>query len=225
MMAAPTGPPPATHRTSPTRSRRGSLAELVVPYGLGFVATATLFTLGIATGQPNWQVYLVFLLLGAIGVAVLHLRVSLSRLTIWGLVLFGVGHVAGGMAPVGGGVLYQHWLIDGVVRYDNLQHAIGFGFVGRATWEALGRRLAPVADDRPVVAWWLVVLGASAFGAVNEIVEYVLTLTLESTSVGGYDNTARDLVANLVGGILLGWVTGHQMRRRDVSGAKPRGDL
>lgn len=196
-----------------------------MPYGLGLVATAVLFARGMATQQPNWQVYLVVLLLGAIAVAVLHHRVRLSPLTIWGLLLFGVGHLAGGMVTVGDGLLYQHWLVDGVVRYDNLQHAIGFGFVGRATWEALGRRLAPVVDDRPVVAWWLVVLGASAFGAVNEIVEYVLTLTLESTSVGGYDNTARDLVANLVGGILLGWVTGRQVRRRDVTGGKPRGDL
>lgn len=45
----------------------------------------------------------------------------------------------------------------------------------------------------------------------TEIIEYVLTLTLESTSVGGYDNTARDLIANLVGGILVGWVTARQV--------------
>ena len=191
--------------------RTREIAKFIVPYGLGTIATATLLTLGIATGQPNWSVYLVVLVVGAS--VVLHLQVRLSRLTVWGLVLFGVGHVAGGMVPVGGGVLYEHWLVDGVVRYDNLQHAVGFGFVGRATWEALERRLAPAADDRPAVAWWLVVLGANAFGAVNEVVEYVLTLTLASTSVGGYDNTARDLVANLVGGILLGWITGRELRR------------
>lgn len=212
--------PPPTALGDPAISRAARIAELIVPYGLGLVATAALLTLGITTGQPNWPVYLVVLLLGAS--VVVHLQVRLSRLTVWGLVLFGVGHVAGGMVPLGDGVLYEYWLIDGVLRYDNLQHAIGFGFVGRATWEALERRLAPLADDLPVVAVWLVVLGASAFGAVNEIVEYVLTLTLESTSVGGYDNTARDLVANLVGGILLAWVTGGQVRRHDPSGAASR---
>lgn len=223
-MAGRSRPPSSRHLTDPGPTRPGGrIAELVIPYGVGLVATAALFALGIATGQPNWQVYFVVLVLGAGGVAVLHLHVGLSRLTIWGLLLFGLGHLAGGMVPVGAGTLYQLWLIEDLVRYDNLQHALGFGFVGRATWEALGRRLAPASDDRHVVAWWVVVLGASAFGAANEIVEYVLTLTLESTSVGGYDNTARDLAANLVGGIVLGWVTARPLRR-DVTGAEPPRD-
>lgn len=134
MGASRSWPPPAA-LAGPATSRTARFAELIVPYGVGLIATAALLTLGIATGQPNWQVYLVVLLLGAS--VVVHLQVRLTRLTVWGLVLFGVGHVAGGMAPVGDGVLYQYWLIDGVVRYDNLQHAVGFGFVGRATWEAL----------------------------------------------------------------------------------------
>lgn len=107
------------------------------------------------------------------------------------------------MVPVGDGVCTQWWLVEGVIRYDNLQHAAGFGFVGRATWEALRWRLAPHATALPTVGLWIVILGAAAFGAVNEILEYVMTLTLEATNVGGYDNTARDLVANLVGGIAM----------------------
>ena len=196
-------------------SARGRTADLVVPLGVGLVATAGLLALGIATDQANWQVYLVVLVLGAAAVAVLHLRAGLSRLTIWGLLLFGLGHLAGGMVPAGSGTLYQLWLVQDLVRYDNLQHAVGFGFVGRTTWEVLGRRLAPAPSDRPAVAWWVVVLGAGAFGAANEIVEYVLTLTLESTNVGGYDNTARDLVANLVGGVVVGGATAAGLRRRD----------
>jgi hypothetical protein len=37
------------------------------------------------------------------------------------------------------------------------------------------------------------------FGALNEVVEFAATLTLEETNVGGYWNTGWDLVANLVG--------------------------
>jgi len=125
------------------------------------------------------------------------------------------------MVPVGGGILYQVWLLDGVVRYDNLQHALGFGFVGRATWEALRHRLRPTSDDLPRVAFWIVVLGATGFGAANEIVEYVLTLTLETTNVGGYDNTARDLLANLAGGLVLGWATARGAGRGHATTTRP----
>lgn len=164
--------------------------------------TATGVAIGIARGAPNWPVYLAVMLIGTAVVTAVHLRAPLSRPTLWGLVLFGIGHVAGGMVSVGDGVLYQQWLLEPVVRYDNLQHAWGFGWVGRATWEVLRRRVGPAADDRTVTAA-VIVLAAAAFGAVNEIVEWVLTLTIPGTDVGGYDNTARDLVANLVGGALV----------------------
>jgi hypothetical protein len=179
---------------------RDQLAPVVV-----FVAgTVVLLTLGIATGRDNWPVYAVVVLGGAAVVTRLHVRVGLSTPTIWGLAAFALGHLAGGMVPVDDGVLYQLWLVDGVLRYDNLQHAVGFGFVGRAIWEALRDRLAPPEGDRPGIAMWIVVLGAAAAGAVNEIVEYVLTLVLPEHQVGGYDNTARDLIANLVGGLAVG---------------------
>jgi hypothetical protein len=187
------------------REQRGPVAVLVA-------GTVVLLALGIATGQANWPVYAVVVLGGAAVVTRIHARVGLSTTTIWGLVAFALGHVAGGMVPVGDGVLYQLWLIDGTLRYDNLQHAVGFGFVGRAIWETLQHRLAPSDDDRPGIAMWIVVLGASAAGAVNEIAEYLLTLVLPEHQVGGYDNTARDLVANLVGGLAVGSWTRRRSR-------------
>lgn len=188
---------------SEQRRLSDELAVHAAPVTVAVVATGALLAVGIRTGQLNWQVYAMVMVLGAVGVTALHLHVGLSSLTIWGLVLFGVGHVAGGMVPVGEGILYQRWLVDGLIRYDNVQHAWGFGFVGRAIWEALRRRLAPAPSDVPGVAFWLVLLGATAIGAVNEVVEYALTKVLPQTAVGGYENTARDLVANLTGGLLV----------------------
>jgi hypothetical protein len=48
----------------------------------------------------------------------------------------------------------------------------------------------------------LMVLAATAgmgLGALNEVVEFLATLALPNTNVGGYLNTGWDLVANLVG--------------------------
>ncbi len=81
-------------------------------------------------------------------------------------------------------------------------------------WEALGPSMG-VGSRTPAIAWWIVVLGAGALGAANEIVEWILTLTIPGTDVGGYDNTARDLVANLAGGTLVGLWTARRIRRDD----------
>lgn len=189
------------------------MAGHCVAAATGVVAIVGLLLVGNATGQTNWLGYAVWILVGAVVFVAVYRRARFSRMTVWGIVVFGISHVAGGMVPVGDGILYQWWLIDDVLRYDNVQHAWGFGFVGRATWEALRHRFAPDPADLPGVATWLVVLGASTFGAANEILEYVLTLVLEDTNVGGYDNTARDLMANLGGGMVVGAFTAHRLRR------------
>lgn len=183
------------------------------PAVVAVVSVLALLAVGASSGRPNWPVYAVVLLLGGAAVIALDRRVGLSRATVWGLVAFGVGHAAGGMIPVGEGTLYGWFLIDGVVRYDNVQHGVGFGFVGRAVWEALEGRLAPPAGERAAVAWWLIVLGACAAGAINEAIEYLMVLTIPGTDVGGYDNTARDLIANLLGGVLVGSWTARRVRR------------
>jgi hypothetical protein len=204
-----TAPARAAVRPSVSRTVAGHTRLVVVAVS----ASAGLFAVGVGSGQSNLWVYAVVLVLGGVGVVLLHRRVGLSTPTLCGLVVFGVGHLAGGTVPVGGGVLYEWWLVEGLVRYDNLQHAVGFGFVGLATWEALRHRLAPTGEDAAFVAGWIIVLAAAGFGAVNEVIEYGLTLTLASTNVGGYDNSARDLVANLAGGMLMALWTVRRLRR------------
>jgi len=162
---------------------------------------------GAAQGQDNWPVYLVVTVLGGIAAAILHARYGFSQVTLVGLVVFALGHVAGGMFTVGDQTLYGLWLIEPVVRFDNVQHAVGFGVVGRAAWELLRHR---VPLDR-LVTVVLITAFAVAAGAMNEIIEWVMTLTIHGTDVGGYDNTARDLVANLVGGLAAATLTaGHR---------------
>lgn len=186
------------------RSNAGLLAVTIGGTALGL-------TIGRANGRENWPVYLAVILLGAALAIGLHLRFGLSRATRIGLVVFALSHVAGGMLTVDGDTLYRWWLIEPVIRYDNLQHAWGWGFAGRATWEILSLRLDP-RSVTPTIAFWIVALAAGALGAVNEIVEWILTLTIPGTDVGGYDNTARDLVANLVGGLAVGAWTARRIR-------------
>ena len=47
----------------------------------------------------------------------------------------------------------------------------------------------------------LMLCGAASmgFGALNEVIEFFLTLTLPETNIGGYINPGWDLASNLVG--------------------------
>ena len=51
-------------------------------------------------------------------------------------------------------------------------------------------------------------------GAVNEIIEFSAVLAVPETNVGGYYNTALDLVFNGSGAILAMWLVARQERRR-----------
>lgn len=186
---------------------RSALRDGLAPGAVTLAGTAVGIAIGIARGAPNWPVYLVVILFGMGLVAALHAASGFSRITLWGLAVFALGHVAGGMVPVGDGVLYEQWLVEPVARYDNVQHAWGFGWAGRATWELLRRRMGPGPAADRLVTNCVIVLAATGLGAANEIVEWILTLTIPGTDVGGYDNTARDLVANLVGGVLIAAAT------------------
>jgi hypothetical protein len=41
------------------------------------------------------------------------------------------------------------------------------------------------------------------FGALNEVLEFIAVLTIPNTNVGGYENTAWDMVSNLVGSTIV----------------------
>jgi hypothetical protein len=64
----------------------------------------------------------------------------------------------------------------------------------------------------------LVVLG---LGAIIEIVEYIVVLTVPQNGVGGYDNNMQDLLANLAGASSFMLVTA---LRRWMAGPTPLPD-
>lgn len=54
------------------------------------------------------------------------------------------------------------------------------------------------------------------FGAANEVIEFLATIILPETNVGGYENTGWDLVANFVGSLLAAVVIyGWPRKERD----------
>jgi uncharacterized membrane protein YjdF len=155
--------------------------------------------------------YLAIMVILIAAVLVVHTRVILSNGVLWGLSVWGILHMAGGLLPIPLGwsiegesrVLYNWWLIPRYLKYDHLVHAYGFGVTTFVCWEGLTELLKSHSDPprKPRGFGSLILCGAASlgFGALNEVVEFVATLSIPETNVGGYENTGWDLVANLVG--------------------------
>jgi hypothetical protein len=134
-------------------------------------------------------------------------------LVLAGLTLWAVGHLAGGTIGLDGDRTLYNAALPGRIHFDNAVHVVGFGTAGLAWWEATGHRLWPRTGRRLAVgvAVWLAGMG---IGALNEVVEFVATLVVPETNVGGYRNTGRNLIANLLGAAVAGMVAA---RRGEVA--------
>jgi hypothetical protein len=191
------------------------VARFTAAYMLGALLAALLLR------NREFLFYIVTMLGMIAAVVVVHRRVRLSRGALWGLSMWGLAHMAGGLVPLPSGwpydgphaVLYSLWLIPEHLKYDQVVHAYGFGVTTWVCWQGL-RAIAQAS--RPTFGS-LVLCGAAAlgFGALNEVIEFAATLLLPSTNVGGYVNTGWDLVSNLVGVVIAMVVLGLRARGRE----------
>ena len=145
-----------------------------------------------------------------------HRRWPLPRATFVALTVAGAVHLAGGLLPsptAGAPIMYETWLIPGVLKFDQAAHAFISGIVTVAVFQALGhvvdpRRAGP--GTRAVIA----MLVCWGFGASNELFEFLSALRFPDAYVGGMENTGWDLAFNALGGVLAAIacvaLTGHR---------------
>ncbi len=167
--------------------------------------------LALSKGNTEFLFYILVMFVFIALVATVHIRVSLSYCSLWFLSIWGLMHMAGGLINVPGSwptnnssVLYSLWIIPHYLKYDNIVHAFGFGVTTWVCWQALARMVS-VNDILPKPTIGKLTLSIAAglgFGALNEIFEFIATLFISDTNVGGYINTGWDLVANLTGAII-----------------------
>ncbi|TVQ04650.1 MAG: hypothetical protein EA359_05775 [Balneolaceae bacterium] len=106
-------------------------------------------------------------------------------------------HFGGAFIPVDGNRLYDAVIFG--IGYDKYVHFIN-SFIVAATlneiFHALHVRI-------PVFRNIVIVLMTLGVGAIVEILEYMVVLTIPDTGVGDYHNNMRDLVANLFGSLMF----------------------
>lgn len=187
----------------PIHLSRGERRVLV--FTLSYIGAFTLWFL--LSGNFEFVIY-VATLLGLIWLVGANLRkAAMPEPMLWALSLWGLLHMAGGGVHVGDGVLYSLQLIpltgEGELRllkYDQVVHAYGFGVTAWMLRHLLVRHFPATR-----IGWTGYVFPALAsmgLGAVNEIIEFSAVLLVPDTNVGGYYNTALDLVMNALGAVI-----------------------
>ncbi|MGJ8723224.1 MAG: hypothetical protein ACSHYB_01600 [Roseibacillus sp.] len=179
----------------------------------------------ILTDNFEFVFYLLVMLIMIAVTALLHSHVRLTLPLLWGLAVWGLLHVMGGILPVPTSwqiegpirVLYSLWLIPNLLKYDQVVHASGFYIATLVCWHSLksiiacrnGQLLTPRIG--PLL---LVFFAGMGLGALNEVIEFIATLFIPETNVGDYSNTGWDLIANMVGGIAaLCWLKWHNFKQ------------
>lgn len=135
-------------------------------------------------------------------------KVNYSINLLWALTVWAFLHMAGGGFVINGSgdVLYK-WMILPIIgepynifKFDQFVHFYGFWVATILSYHLL----KPFLKDITKVSLSILLVTTMAglgFGALNEIVEFSAVVILKDTGVGGYENTALDLVFNFLGAI------------------------
>jgi len=128
-------------------------------------------------------------------------------LILIGLSLWAFFHMAGGGVRVGDGVLYSVQLIPIInsgeliiLKFDQFVHAFGFGVSTLIAWHLIKPYLNEKTNYK--IVYPLVALIGMGLGALNEVIEFTAVVLVPETGVGGYYNTALDLVFNMFGAVI-----------------------
>jgi uncharacterized membrane protein YjdF len=203
-----------------TEPPRPDAHRSVVPVALFTAAyLVPAVVLAVTRGNKEFVFYCVVMAVLIALVLQVHRRSPLTLGALWALSIWGLLHMAGGLVPVKDvGVLYNLWLIPGRLKFDQVVHAYGFGVATWVCWQVLRRRI----DLGGSLTGPLVLSAASGMGlgALNEVIEFVATLLVPDTNVGGYVNTGWDLVSNLVGSTSVAvWIGLRETRARRARSA------
>ncbi|MEI6222507.1 MAG: hypothetical protein WCP97_07110, partial [bacterium] len=99
--------------------------------------------------------------------------------------------------------LYHHSYSsdDDIFRYDQFVHIVGFGAATLMMAHLFKPLLKPGAE-RTISFAILLIMAGLGVGAVNELVEFAVTLVVPNNGVGGYMNTCLDLAADTIGAVV-----------------------
>jgi len=180
--------------------------NMKLPYILGFLLAGSLTLLSIILQNHEFLLYAITV----IGLVFVIYRTDryfrFEPVVLWMFNLWLLMHILGGLASYRGVRFYDLVLLDlvgepyHILKYDQFVHFYCYLVISFLMWNVVQKIASRNANA--VVVCVVTILAASSIGAVNEIIEFLAVVALGTDGVGGYTNTAIDLVANLMGAIV-----------------------
>ncbi len=137
---------------------------------------------------------------------------------LWLLSILMLSHILGGGLIVNGDVLYNYVPLPienptglTFIKVDQIVHTFGSAVAALFVYSFLRRR----TELGWLSTFLITVLAACGVGALNEVIEFIATMSVEDVNVGGYYNTAVDMVVNLLGAV-IGTVIGLTFWKRNA---------
>lgn len=179
--------------------RKGQLLILIV----NLLALACFSVHFIRNANYEFVIYIAVIVFFLVVFIATNHKVYYPNALLWALTAWAVMHMVGGAMFINGVKLYEIILIPlsqdlPIFRYDQLVHIVGFA-TATATMFYI---LKPLLKERLEGYWALSIIVISAglgIGALNEIVEFITSVIVSESGVGGYLNTSLDLVSDLIG--------------------------
>lgn len=187
---------------------------LLIIFNLIYVITFAVYYISIKNYEFLWYVAVLVFFFIFLGMTLL--RYGFDYITLWGLSIWGFLHMAGGGVRINGSVLYKLHLLDiygtgeyYILKFDQFVHFFGFGVAAMLVFYLLYPHLKEKVNYKLI--YFISIIASMGLGALNEIVEFIAVVIFPETGVGGYYNTALDLVFNTLGA-LAGIVLVHLRR-------------
>ena len=124
---------------------------------------------------------------------------------LWLISFWGLLHILGGSVPTPDGVLFAYRIypfIDWggdfyILKYDQIVHMYLYGVMTLVFFQVLKHTLK--ATGPFWILLLLAVMASMGVSALNEIMEFLISISLERNGVGGYENSMLDLIFNFSG--------------------------
>ena len=178
---------------------------LLILFNFVYVLPFTVFYLMIKNFEFLWYIVIFLILFFLVALTLRRTRFSYSIL--WGLSIWGLLHMMGGGVRTRDGVLYAFklipiWVTENfyILKYDQFVHAYLYFVMVFVIYHLVKGSLGK--NHNKWLIYVVVALASVGIGGLNEIAEFIAVLTFPETGVGGYYNTAWDIVFNTFGFIL-----------------------
>lgn len=141
-------------------------------------------------------------------ILIMDKKYDFPSVSIWFFGAWIVMHLLGGSVYIGKTRLYDLILFNlfngggefVILKYDQFVHAYCYFTISILTYFALKKHMK---SGQGVAITIFAVLSAIGIGLLNEVIEFAMVIFANAASaVGGYYNTALDLVFNLIGALI-----------------------